>query len=163
MSFSPSHSVGGGRGEGMTPASQHNPRASPPIPQPTRTLPHMPALSLLVLRVTSLDGAATVYSALGITFDRHRHGAGPEHLAATLDNGAVLELYPRRNDADSTSHTRLGFAVPDTDAAFAALTATSATAATLTADSPWGRRAVIKDPDGHTIGLTGQFSLKLTA
>ena len=33
------------------------------------------------------------YACLGLTFDRHRHGTGPEHLGAE-DAGGVLELYP---------------------------------------------------------------------
>jgi hypothetical protein len=39
------------------------------------------ALSLLVFPANNLDQTAAFYNKLGITFNRHRHGSGPEQLS----------------------------------------------------------------------------------
>ena len=75
--------------------------------------------NLLVIRSADLDRAGRFYEALGLAFRRERHGNGPEHLACDA-GGFALEIYPRQNDGDSTAAVRLGFAVPDVDAAASA-------------------------------------------
>lgn len=50
------------------------------------------------------------YARLGLTFARERHGDGPEHYAATLADGLVLELYPGTPER-TTGALRLGFLV----------------------------------------------------
>lgn len=115
----------------------------------------MPHLNLLVLRVADLDRAHAFYAALGLTFDRHRHGSGPEHLASTGPvTHLTLELYPKRSADDDTSRTRLGFAVADLNTIFTSLTPLASAVLTPPTASPWGLRAVLKDPDGHTVELT---------
>jgi predicted enzyme related to lactoylglutathione lyase len=84
---------------------------------------------------------------------RHRHGNGPEHFAAELC-GSVFELYPLSPDGASTLGTRIGFKVPSVDAAVAGLSDYVGAVVKLPHDSEWGRRAVVKDPDGHRIELT---------
>jgi catechol 2,3-dioxygenase-like lactoylglutathione lyase family enzyme len=110
-------------------------------------------LNLVVLRVADLDRAEAFYGALGIAFERHRHGKGPEHRAAELPGGCVFELYPAGN-AGSSSGTRIGFAVASVDAAFAALLDAGGEPVTPPSDSLWGRQAVVADPDGHRVELT---------
>jgi predicted enzyme related to lactoylglutathione lyase len=113
------------------------------------------ALSLLVLRVTDIEGSAAFYSRLGLKFSRHRHGGGPEHLAAELA-GTVFELYPLAPDGPSTLGTRIGFRVESVDAALAALADCPGAIITPAKDSEWGRRAVVADPDGHRVELLEQ-------
>lgn len=98
----------------------------------------MVKLRLVVLRCEDLERSRRFYEALGLAFVEEQHGAGPRHLAATLDDGMVIELYPA-----STSHpvndVRLGFAVNEIEAICAAV------------DQAGGSTVV--DPDGRKIDL----------
>jgi lactoylglutathione lyase len=73
---------------------------------------------------------------------------------ASESGGQVFELYPMTDDASATSATRIGFCVPDVDAAYAELVAAGGTSVAPPKDSPWGRRVVVADPDGHRVELT---------
>jgi catechol 2,3-dioxygenase-like lactoylglutathione lyase family enzyme len=108
-------------------------------------------LSLLVLKTGQLDRLRGFYAALGIGFAEERHGAGPTHHAGRVGD-VVLELYPLpegTGPADAT--TRLGFAVPDLDAAVQSLEAAGGTVATRPRRTEWGYRAVVRDPDGRAV------------
>ena len=110
-----------------------------------------PSLSLIVLRVADLERSVAFYETLGLAFVRHRHGDGPEHHSATLPGGAVFELYPQKPGAPSSAGARVGFRIADVDATAAAL---PDAVLSPPRDSPWGRRAVLADPDGHRVELT---------
>ena len=110
------------------------------------------ALNLVVLRSADLERAERFYSCLGMQFIRHRHGSGPEHLAAEL-GGCVFELYPQSMDGASTLGTRIGFRVQSLEAVIAALSDLPAATISPPQDSPWGWRTVVADPDGHRIEL----------
>lgn len=111
-----------------------------------------PTLNLVVIRSTDLDKAARFYECLGLQFTRHRHGSGPEHLAAEL-GGCVFELYPFSTNGASTLGTRIGFRVPSLDSIITALSDYPDAIISPPQDSPWGRRSVVADPDGHRIEL----------
>jgi predicted enzyme related to lactoylglutathione lyase len=66
----------------------------------------------------------------------------------------VFELYPASEKAPVTKSARIGFVVDDVDACVKNLEQVGATVITPSADSPWGRRAVIRDLDGQTVELT---------
>jgi len=110
-------------------------------------------LNLVVLRSTDLDGAARFYGALGISFQRERHGTGPEHLAGKLGGGVVFEIYPQ-GDGEGTLKTRIGFAVDSISELLPALKAAGGSVVSPPQDSPWGLRAVVADPDGHRVELS---------
>ena len=113
----------------------------------------VPRLNLVVLRVADLDRSAAFYRQLGLTFTRHAHGNGPEHDACASD-GFVFELYPATPDQPVTASTRIGFAVADVDELVRRLTELEGCRlVTAAKDSPWGRRAVVTDPDGHRVEL----------
>ncbi len=107
---------------------------------------------LVVIRARNPAELSRFYTALGLRFDRERHGDGPEHYASRV-GGSVFEIYPRSSDTDSTSSTRLGFGVPDLDAACAGVLAGRGRLVKAAADTPWGRRAVIGDPEGHIVEI----------
>jgi len=109
-------------------------------------------LSLVVLRAADLERARRFYEALGATFAVERHGAGPEHFAAQLGD-AVLEIYPASEDRPPEA-VRLGFRVPSIDAALEQFRILNAEIVTPPRESPWGRRAVVRDPDGRMFELT---------
>jgi lactoylglutathione lyase len=111
-----------------------------------------PTLNLVVLRSAHIKGAAAFYSLLGLEFKTHRHGGGVEHLSAELP-GSVFELYPLTDEGSSTTGTRLGFAVTSLDAVISALQVYPGAIISPAKESPWGRRAVVVDPDGHKIEL----------
>jgi catechol 2,3-dioxygenase-like lactoylglutathione lyase family enzyme len=108
------------------------------------------SLNLVVLRSADLPRAADFYSKLGLEFTRHRHGKGPEHLAAELP-GSVFEIYPLADGDPPTSGTRIGFSVKSVADAVAAIPPDHLISPPK--DSEWGIRAVIKDPDGHRVEL----------
>ncbi|WP_428304039.1 VOC family protein [Lacipirellula sp.] len=115
----------------------------------------MPRLNLVVLRCTDIDAAAEFYGQLGLVFEKHAHGSGPEHYASE-HAGIVFELYPASAKSPVTKSTRIGFVVDDVGACMALVEAVGGSIASLPADSPWGRRAVVRDPDGHTVELTAK-------
>jgi lactoylglutathione lyase len=112
-----------------------------------------PVLSLVVIRSGDLERSVLFYRTLGLEFVKHRHGAGAEHFACELGQ-AVFEIYPRSNDTDSTSATRIGFRVPSVDDAVTRLEELGVQIISPPQESPWGRRAVVIDPDGHKVELT---------
>lgn len=112
-----------------------------------------PTLNLLVLRSPDIDRAAHFYAALGLHFTRHAHGKGPEHYSAELD-GLIFELYPQSEKEGPTTSARIGFKVESVDETAEALLKAGAQLLSKPHDSEWGRRAVLKDPDGHKIELT---------
>jgi lactoylglutathione lyase len=111
------------------------------------------ALNLVVIRTADSDKSARFYELLGLRFQKHRHGTGPEHLACEM-GAAVFEIYSRKDESDSTSAVRLGFKVAKLDAVVAGLQEIGVTVVSPPKDSPWGRRAVVDDPDGHRVELT---------
>lgn len=109
-------------------------------------------LSLVVIRAQDIDRLASFYSALGLHFTRHRHGKGPEHLSTTIGD-TVFEIYPSNGTNESTASTRLGFSVPSLANALGQLRGIHATVLTEPSDTPYGRRAVVKDFEGHKVEL----------
>ena len=105
-------------------------------------------LNLIVLRTTRIEEMRTFYSALGARFEKERHGNGPEHYAATLDDDLVLELYPSVDGAMPDSGLRLGVRVDNIEETLRSIGQSVAPRQTQ-----WGLRAVVRDPDGRTVEL----------
>src|SRR5688500_11494313 len=115
-----------------------------------------PRLNLIALRVADIDRAAGFYGALGLQFLKHAHGTGPQHYACESE-GFVFELYASTSDQPISASARIGFMVDDVDEAAARLGAIEgARIVSAPKDSPWGRRAVVADPDGHRVELVGR-------
>ncbi|MDR3456508.1 MAG: VOC family protein [Verrucomicrobiae bacterium] len=111
-----------------------------------------PQINLVVLRSPDIERAATFYRALGLALTRHAHGTGPQHYAAEVA-GMVFEIYPQTAKSLPTTGTRIGFKVEAVDEVVRRLTEIGAEVITPPADSEWGRRAAVKDLDGHTVEL----------
>ena len=111
----------------------------------------MTSLNLLVLRASNPERLARFYSAFGLVFQTERHGAGPDHQTCDL-GGSVLEIYPAKSPDQSTAGARLGFRVSSLKDAVAACLSDGAV---LKAphQSAWGYRAIVQDPEGHTVEL----------
>jgi len=92
------------------------------------------------------------YHHLGRLFTRHAHGSGPEHCTSEV-TGVVFEIYPMSANSTATTGMRIGFKVDSADKIVALLSQIGATVVTPPSDSEWGRRAVVKDFDGHVVEL----------
>lgn len=109
-------------------------------------------LNLTVIRCSDIETSAAFYRLLGLHFEKHRHGTGPEHYASEND-GSTFELYPASARFPVTMGTRIGFAVDSCDGVAQALEDAGFVIESSPVDSPWGRRAVAIDPDGHRVEL----------
>ena len=112
-----------------------------------------PNLNLVVLRSVDIDRAAQFYQRMGLSFTRHAHGSGPEHYSSEV-NGIVFEIYPLTPKSEPTTSTRIGFSVDSVDEIVPMLSQLGAKVVVAPTDSEWGRRAVVKDLDGHSVELT---------
>ena len=99
-----------------------------------------------------IDRLAHFYAILGIHFNKHQHGKGPEHLSSTIGE-TVFEIYPAKNSDESTVSTRLGFSVPSLANVLEQLRNIHATVVAEPSETPFGRRAVVKDFEGHKVEL----------
>ncbi|MGV3661986.1 MAG: VOC family protein [Prosthecobacter sp.] len=114
-----------------------------------------PHLNLVVLRSPDIEHAAVFYRQMGLLFSRHAHGTGPEHYTSEV-SGLVFEIYPLTPTCQPTTSTRIGFRVDSVDEVVGLLVEIGAQVLTPPADSEWGRRAVVKDLDGHVVELVAQ-------
>ena len=126
--------------------ASHNANATPII-----MFAAPPIMNLVVLRSKDIDQAAAFYEVMGLVFEKHRHGNGPEHYASEV-HGFVFELYPI-GSAGPTTSARIGFSVDDVDSVAETLADVGGELLFGPVDSRWGRRAVVKDLDGHTVEL----------
>jgi lactoylglutathione lyase len=120
--------------------------------QQLRTLLVPSTLSLVVVQSGDIDASKDFFSLLGLVFNEEKHGKGPRHYAANL-GALVLEIYPCQKGLPPAP-VRLGFRVPCVDRIVEALRGRGVRIATEAKDSPWGRRAVVEDPDGNPVELS---------
>ncbi|MDI1312297.1 VOC family protein [Prosthecobacter sp.] len=111
-----------------------------------------PHLNLVVLRSPDIDRAAQFYRQMGLLLTRHSHGSGPEHYASEV-SGMVFEIYPMTPKSLPTTGARIGFRVESVDEIVTLLSQIGTEIITAPTDSEWGRRAVVKDLDGHVVEL----------
>jgi hypothetical protein len=72
-----------------------------------------------------------------VDFTNEQHGGGPEHWAAVLAGGTILELYPGAPDR-RTGQVRIGFAVRADTAGL------------------MPGRHLVQDPEGRTVEITAE-------
>lgn len=124
-----------------------------------------PYLDACVLSCQDLTAAGAFYRALGLPLEDEQHGEGPLHAACEL-GGLHFALYGSQNPGQATPRqtagaTMVGLRVESVDAAFAAGLAAGGLAVQEPADFPWGRRALLEDPDGRVVELNGKPPAKL--
>jgi lactoylglutathione lyase len=117
----------------------------------------MAELGLMVLRASDAARTRRFYETLGLQFSVEQHEKGVLHYACVL-GGLLLEIYPGKEapppDANASGATMLGLRVSDVEAVYAAVTKGGAKSRRAPADSPYGKRAVVEDPDGRVVELT---------
>lgn len=117
----------------------------------------MPYLDALVLTCADLDAARAFYAALGLPLEAEDHGEGPLHYACEL--GPVhFALFAAREEGAAPGRGQAGavlpgFQVASVEEAYAAALAAGGQAVQEPADFPWGRRALVRDPDGRVVEL----------
>jgi lactoylglutathione lyase len=115
-----------------------------------------PTLSLMVLRTSEIAASLAFYRALGFVLAEEKHGSGPTHYSTQIGS-CVMEIYPGEPaellNRKASGAVMLGFAVSSVDEAVEAVKSLGAQIVTAPTDSPWGRRAVVTDPNGRSIEL----------
>jgi predicted enzyme related to lactoylglutathione lyase len=107
-------------------------------------------LNLLVLKTRDVERLRGFYSLLGLSFREEKHGEGPTHFSARVGE-LVFELYPLPASAPQVEDgVRLGFAVAELDAVLRRLEGSGAVVRGAR-ETEWGRRAVLRDPDGRRV------------
>ncbi|MBS4218254.1 VOC family protein [Bacillus sp. FJAT-49711] len=108
------------------------------------------SLNLIVLKSNNLEASVSFYKELGLKFKKEQHGKGPEHYACELDH-LVFEIYP--STEKQIEKIRIGFAVEKLENMIEALRSKGKKITTEPKMSPWGKRAVVIDPDGNSVEL----------
>jgi catechol 2,3-dioxygenase-like lactoylglutathione lyase family enzyme len=90
---------------------------------------------MLVLYTADIVACRAFYEELGLRFTSERHGSGPEHAAADLTGGVVLEIYPAASETPA-GRLRLGLTLPAGQVGQRHLA---------------GGRHVLRDPDGRVV------------
>lgn len=111
-------------------------------------------LNLLVIRSYHPEKLASFYELLDISFEYHKHGNGPMHYAAELED-FVFEIYPLLKNQDTADvSTRLGFRVENLDDVLFRLCGEDIEIVKDATQNEFGYQAIVKDPDGRKIELT---------
>ncbi|MEM7248584.1 MAG: VOC family protein [Acidobacteriota bacterium] len=116
----------------------------------------LPEVGALILFASDLDRTLAFYRALGMPLEAESHDSGPVHHAGELGPVHVAIFEGEPDEATAHRHagsTMVGFAVDSVDAAVDALRNLGAEITQEPADYPWGRRALVVDPDGRTVEL----------
>jgi lactoylglutathione lyase len=108
-------------------------------------------LNLVVIQSNNLEISVSFYRSLGLIFKKEQHSNGPEHYSCELEN-IVFELYLSSNGIVDEG-TRIGFNVVNIEQIVDNLRAKGSLIITEPTISPWGKRAVVQDPDGHKVEL----------
>lgn len=118
------------------------------------------------LVVADLDRSRAFYERLGMTFrPRNRHGEGPAEAWVSTNTGITVVLHstgfaswwdetaPQPSPGGPQVDLELE-SVELLEATVADLEAAGATTVKPPSDMPWGQRfAIMRDPDGHRVGL----------
>ncbi len=119
----------------------------------TEPAPPGVTLTLLVLKTREMERVRAFFQAVGIILSEERHGQGPAHYAGRVGD-TVFEIYPLPDGAGpADATTRLGFAVSDLDEVLEVLRAAGTPVIGRPNETAWGKRAMVRDPDGRAVEL----------
>ncbi|HEY9791557.1 MAG TPA: VOC family protein [Candidatus Obscuribacterales bacterium] len=113
-------------------------------------------MSAIILWTNRLKPTVEFYRALGLPLDEEQHEEGPLHYACHFGGThfAVFEgegayAIPRRE----SGATQIGLYLDDVDEAFSIAIKLGAQVVWQPRDMPWGRAALVCDPDGRAVEL----------
>lgn len=111
-------------------------------------------LNLVVLYTSRPELLKVQYELLGLRFVYHRHGKGPYHYAAEVDQ-LVLEIYPLKGSEEKSEVSlRLGFSINNLEEIILLVRDSDWVIVSELKNTPWGKIAVIQDMDGRKVELT---------
>jgi len=107
----------------------------------------------LVLYSEDPRRTAAFYKAIGLSFEKGRHGSGPPRFAAELDD-FTLEIYPqpKRRRRRGAGSSRLILHVADPERIMAELASLGASAGRHK-EGACGLSVLVRDPDGREVLL----------
>lgn len=119
--------------------------------------PRPPHVDAVVLHCADLERSAGFYRELGLPLKHEDHGGGPVHYACELGPvhfalfaaGAGGEALAR----GTAGAGMVGLQVASVEDAYARALAAGGEGVQEPDDFPWGRRALVKDPDGRVVEL----------
>jgi lactoylglutathione lyase len=115
-----------------------------------------PRIGALVLFASDLERTVAFYRLLGLPLDVDDHGGdGPLHFACELA-GCHVAVFPAAGEGEPPDHrgpgaVLAGFAVDSVEDTVEAVRAFGAAVLQESEPYPWGRRAVVEDPDGRAV------------
>jgi len=115
-------------------------------------------IDALVLSSHEVKKTADFYKSLGLDLVEEKHGDGPLHYACEFGgcHFAIFESKEGKAPAQEFGgSTKIGFNVDDVDLFFEKSIELGATEKLKPDNAPWGRNAVVIDPDGRTIEFNG--------
>jgi lactoylglutathione lyase len=108
----------------------------------------------LVLRTANLQAAVAFYRAIGIPLKEEREPGKPSLYACKLGGimFALSEAPPGKGgEPERAALATVGFRVDSVEKAYMASKAGGGRIVVEPQDLPWGRRAVVLDPDGRPV------------
>ncbi len=114
----------------------------------------------IVLFAEDVEATARFYRALGLPLASEQHGDGPVHYKCTLGptHFAIFVGTPGAPKVPAPDHRLaggqfFGLTVASLDAAFAGAKSHGASVVQEPRDYPWGKRALVRDPDERVVEL----------
>lgn len=111
----------------------------------------MPKLALIVLYSQKKEELRCFYEKIGLEFIEERHGKGEYRYSAAIGE-TTLEIYPLPPNVKITA-IRLGFSLRNMEELLHKLSREGVRIASFPKATPWGKRAVIEDPEGRMVEL----------
>jgi lactoylglutathione lyase len=115
----------------------------------------MAAIGALILFAADVGRTVRFYEALGLPLEPEQHDDEPVHFAADVD-GCHVAVFPAAEHGVApgalvAGETMAGLRVPSTEDAVEAVRRLGARIIQEPDDYPWGRRALVEDPDGRRV------------
>src|SRR5262249_1909732 len=113
-------------------------------------------LSVIVLWSERFQQCIDFYKALGLPLEEEDHGDGPVHYACEIGT-AHFAIFPGKPGSavarGNGGGTQIGFQVSSVDECFMVAKKLGASVVWEPKDMPWGRAALVCDPDGRPVEL----------
>lgn len=115
-------------------------------------------VSAIVLWTARMREVVAFYEAIGLQLAAEQHEDGPPHWACDI-GGIHFAIYEQDEgdspppEYQSAGASLLGFDVDALDEVYRAAKTVGARVLIRPEEVPWGRRAVVLDPDGRTVEL----------
>lgn len=120
-----------------------------------RKNPRPPFIDAAIFTAADPVKTTAFYRALGLPLEEERHDDGPPHFACDV-GGAHIAVYgaAKGRSRPARKHAAmLGFRVESLAKTLASLRRAGAKVLVEPQTVPWGRRAIVGDPDGRKVEL----------